>query len=95
MIAGRTKRVVVYTVSLLIAPIPIMPYERGTREFALAVLACGVILSLSSFYVVEGERRLKFRSLLSNKLLATASITLLLGLFMAIGSIVFLFNSET
>jgi hypothetical protein len=67
-----------------------MSYEKGTRDFALAVLACGVILSLSSFYVVDGERRLKARSLLGRKLLATASITLLFGLFMAMGSMVFL-----
>ena len=67
-----------------------MAYEKGTRGFALAVLACGVILSLSSFYVVAGERRLKARSLLGHKLLATASITLLFGLFMAMGSMVFL-----
>jgi hypothetical protein len=90
VISGRAKRVVIYTASLLIAPLPIMPYEKGTRNFALAVLACGVIISMSSFYVVEGERRLKSRSLLNLKLLATASITLLFGLFMSIGSVVFL-----
>ena len=90
MISGRAKRVVIYTASLLLAPIPIMPFEKGTRDFALAVLACGVIISMSSFYVVEGERRLKSRSLLNLKLLATASITLLFGLLMSIGSIVFL-----
>jgi hypothetical protein len=90
VISGRGKRVVIYTASLLIAPLPIIPFEKGTRDFALAVLACGAIISMSSLYVVEGERRLKSRSLLGHKLLATASITLLFGLFMAIGSVVFL-----
>jgi hypothetical protein len=90
VISGRAKRVVIYTASLLIAPTPIMAYEKGTRDFALAVLACGVIFSVSSLYVVGGERRLKSRSLLNLKLLATASITFLFGLFMAIGSMVFL-----
>ena len=90
MISGRAKRVVVYTISLLIGPIPIMAFEKGTRNFVLAVLACGLIVSLSSFYVVVGERRLTSRSLLGRKLLAAASITLLFALFMAIGSIVFL-----
>ena len=90
MISGRAKRVMVYTTTLLTAPMPIMPFEKGTREFALAVIACGVFLSLSSFYVVEGERRLKSRSLLGMKLLAAATITLLFGLSMTVGSIVYL-----
>ena len=72
---------------------PIMPFEKGTREFALAVIACGVVLSLSSFYVVEGELRLKSRSLLGMKLLITATITLLFGLSMTVGSIVYLIRS--
>ena len=90
MLSGRAKRVLVYTVSLLTAPMPIMPFEKGTREFALAVMACGVVLSLSSFYVVAGEMRLKSRSLLGVKLLTTATITLLFGLSIAIGSMVYL-----
>ena len=90
MISGRAKRVMLYTASLLTAPMPVMPFEKGTREFALAVIACGVLLSLSSFYVVEGEIRLKSRSLLGVKLLTTATITLLFGLSMIVGSIVYL-----
>ena len=79
-----------YTTSLLTAPVPIMPFEKGTREFALAVIACGVLLSLSSFYVVKGEIRLKPRSLLGAKLLAAAAITLLFGLSMTVGATVYL-----
>jgi len=80
----------VYTASLLIAPLPVMPYEKGSREFALAVMACGVILALASFYVVQGEMRLPLRGLLGNKLLASATITLLFGLAMIVGSIIYL-----
>ena len=80
MISGRAQRVLVYTASLLIAPMPVMPYAKGTREYALAVMACGGILALSSFYVVRGESGIKPRSLLGNKLLATSLITLLFGL---------------
>jgi hypothetical protein len=88
--SGRAKRVLVYTASLLIAPMPVMPYEKGTREFALAVMACGAILALASFYVVQGEMSLKARGLLGNKLLASSLITLLFGLSMFVGSIVYL-----
>lgn len=69
---------------------PIMPFEKGTREFALAVVACGVVLSLSSFYVVSGEKRLQSRSLLGKKLLAAATMTLLFGLSMTVGAIIYL-----
>ncbi len=41
--------------------------RKGTREFALAALACGIILTLSSFYVVQGEMRLRARGLLGYK----------------------------
>lgn len=88
MISGRTKRVLIYTASLLTAPMPVMPFEKGTREFALATIACGAILSLSSFYVLRGE--IKSRSLLGMKLFACSLITLLFGMAMLLGSIVYL-----
>jgi hypothetical protein len=87
--SGRGKRVLVYTASLLIAPMPIMPFVKGTREYVLAVVACGAILSLSSFYVVKGEMKLKSRSLVGNKLLATAIITLLFGASLLVGSLIY------
>lgn len=90
MLSGRAKRVLVYTASLLLAPMPVMPFEKGTREYALGVMACGTILSFASFYVVRGELRLRARGLLGNKLLAASLITLLFGLFMLLGSIVYL-----
>ena len=86
MISGRTKRVLVYTASLLLAPLPVMPYVRGTREYTVAV--CGSNLTLSSLYVVRGEARLKARSLLGNKLLAASLITSVFGMLMLLGSIV-------
>lgn len=90
MISGRAKRVIVYTASLLIAPIPLIPFEKGTRQFALVLIGCGAILSLSSVYVVRGEKKLQYRGLLGMKLLATATITLLFGLSMIVGAIIYL-----
>lgn len=69
---------------------PVMPYERGTREFALALIACGALLSLASFYVARGELKIKHRPLLGNKLLAASIITLLFGVSMLVGSILYL-----
>ena len=89
MISGRAKRVLVYTAALLIAPLPVMPYEKGTREFLLAIMACSIILILSSFYAARGEMRLKARSLVGNKLLAASLITLLFGMLMLVAAIVY------
>jgi heme/copper-type cytochrome/quinol oxidase subunit 3 len=90
VLSGRAGRVLVYTASLLTAPMPVMPYVRGTREYAWAVMACGAILTLSSFYVVRGEMRVKHRGLLGNKLLAASLITMLFGVLMVAGAIVYL-----
>jgi heme O synthase-like polyprenyltransferase len=90
VIAGRTKRVLVYTASLLMAPLPIMPYEKGTRGYVLAIMMCGVVWAVSSFYVMRGEARLKHRSLVGNKLLAASVITLLFATLMLVGAIVYL-----
>lgn len=65
-----------------------MPYEKGTCEFALAIMACGAIVTLSSFYVARGEIKIKPRPLVGNKLLASSLITLLLGVAMLVFSIV-------
>jgi hypothetical protein len=77
--SGRARRVIIYTAALLLAPMPVMPFVKGTREFALAVLACGVILSAGSFYAARGEWRVRPRSLLGNKLLAASAITWVFG----------------
>jgi predicted MFS family arabinose efflux permease len=92
--SGRRKRVLIYTASLLVAPLPLMPYVKGTHEFALALLACGAILSLSSFYVARGELKLKARGLLGNKLVASSLITLLFGIGILVGAIIYLVRSE-
>ena len=94
MPSGRGKRVIVYTAALLLAPLPVMPFERGTREFALAVLACGTALGLASFYVARGEARLKARPLVGTKMLAASVITLLFGALLVIGSVVFLVKAR-
>ena len=93
MPSGRGKRVIVYTAALLVAPLPAMPFERGTREFALAVLAWGAALGLASFYVARGEARLRARPLVGTKMLIASVITLLLGALMVVGSVVFLARS--
>lgn len=92
--SGRAKRVLVYTASLLIAPLPVMPYAKGTREYALALIVCGAILSLSSFYVARGELKLEARGLLGNKLAASSLITLLFGLGILFGAIIYLVRPE-
>ena len=88
--SSRGKRVLVYTISLLTAPLPLMPYVPGTREFALALIPCGAVLSLSSLYVLRGEMKLKAHSLLGYKLLATSLITFIFGVSLLIGAIVYL-----
>jgi hypothetical protein len=88
--SSRARRVLVYTTTLLLAPLPVMPYAKGTREFALALAACGAALTLSSLYLARGEWRLEHRGLLGHKLLAASLITLLFGLGMFVGSIVYL-----
>lgn len=93
MPSGRGKRVLVYTAALLVAPVPVMPFERGTREFALVVLACGAVLGLASFYVARGEARLKARSLLGKKMLAASVITLLFGALLVVWSVASLARS--
>ena len=88
--SNRGKRVLVYTAALLIAPLPVIPFVPGTREFAFALIICGTILSLSSIYVARGEMRGSGRDLLGNKLIATSLITLVFGLSMFVGAIVYL-----
>jgi heme/copper-type cytochrome/quinol oxidase subunit 3 len=94
VISGRAKRVIVYTAALLIAPMPVMPYERGTREYVPAIMVCSIILILSSFYVARGEMKLTSRSLVGNKLLAASLITLLFGILMLLGASVYLVESK-
>ena len=88
--SNRAKRVLVYTASLLLAPLPVMPFEAGTREFAWSLVPCSIILSLGSFYVARGELRTKARDLLGMKLIATSILTLLFGVAMFVGTLIYL-----
>lgn len=88
--SGRARRVIIYTAALLLAPTPVMPFVKGTREFALGVLACGVILSAGSFYAARGEWRVRPRSLVGDKLLAASALTWLFGVGLAAWSLVWL-----
>jgi len=90
VISNRGRRVLVYTAALLLAPLPLMPFAQGTREFGWAVAACGVLLTAASYYVARGEWRLGHRGLLGNKLLAASLITLLFGMALLAGSVVYL-----
>jgi hypothetical protein len=67
-----------------------MPFEKGTREFALSLVACGLVLALGSFYVLRGELRGRPLGLLGQKLVATSSILLLFGASLFVGSIIYL-----
>lgn len=89
-ISDRGRRVLVYTAALLLAPLPVMPFEKGTREFAWAVAACGAALAAASYYAARGEWRLRHRGLPGNKLLAASLITLAFGLALLAGSFVYL-----
>ena len=89
-ISDRGRRVLVYASALLLAPLPVMPFAKGTDEFAWGVGACGAALAAASYYVARGEWRLRRRGLLGNKLLAASLITLAFGLALAAGSFVYL-----
>lgn len=90
MMSGRSRRVLVYTCALLCAPMPVMPYVRGTRGFAFSLIACGAILAAASYYVIRGESRGRGRDLLGYKLLASSLITFVFGMALFVGAIVYL-----
>lgn len=87
----RAKRILVYTVALLAVPLPVIPFERGTPEFALTLVPCGLFIAAASFYVLRGELQLRSHGLLSLKLIVTTLITLAFGLALATGSVVYIF----
>lgn len=88
--SGRARRVIVYTATLLCAPVPLMPFEKGTREFAVALLVCGAALSGGSFYAARGEWRERFRPLVGTKILVSSVITLLVGVSLVAGALAYL-----
>ena len=71
----RTRRMLVYTLALLMGFIPMMPFERGTRAFALAGLVSGAIIAAAGIYVIRGERDARWRPMWARKLLAAAWVT--------------------
>jgi hypothetical protein len=90
VISDRARRVIIYTASLLLAPLPAMPFVRGTPEYAFGLLAWGAILIPASLYVVRGELKLKARGRVGMRLLAASLLTLVLGVLLCVGSIVYL-----
>jgi hypothetical protein len=89
--SGRAKRILVYTVGLLVAPLPVMPFEKGTPAFALSLVPCGLFIVAASVYVLRGELEFRSRGLLGLKLIAATLITLAFGAALAVGSVVYLF----
>ncbi len=90
MLNERTKRVLVYTASLLVAPLPLMPYDKGTRAFTLALVVCSTILMLSSYYVVHRELPLKHRPLFATKMLVAAFFTLVFAIALLVAALIHL-----
>ena len=88
--SGRGKRVLVYTAALLLSPLPVMPFERGTREFALSLVACGAALALGSFYALRGELMGGPLGPLGMKIAAASALTLLFGASLVAGSVIYL-----
>ena len=81
----------VYTVALLAAPLPLMPFEKNTRAFALALAACALVLTLASFYLLRGELRGRPLGPLGTRLATVSGVTLLCGAALLAGSVVYLF----
>lgn len=92
--SGRGRRVLVYTVSLLAAPLPVMPWAKGTAEFAASLAPCGLVLALGSLYVLRGELRLSARGLPGSRLVAASCVTLLFGASLLVGSAVHLLRAR-
>lgn len=88
--SSRGKHVLVYTLAILLSPLPVIPFVPGTREFALSLLPCGVILLFGSLYVLAGEFKRASRDLLGYKLLASSTITSAFALGLIVGSMVYL-----
>jgi hypothetical protein len=71
----RPKRVLVYTLALLLAPVPLMPFEPGSRPFVLTLFPSMSVLVLAGVYVIRGELPAKGRPLYATKLLIAATMT--------------------
>ena len=65
----------VYTAALLVGFMPMMPFERGTREFGLAALATCAIIGGAGLFVIRGERDAYWRPMWAQKMLAAAWVT--------------------
>ena len=75
LVQPRTRRMIAYTSSLLAGFLPLMPFEPGTREFWLAMLASCAIFIAGGLYVIRGERDAYWRPMWAQKMLAAAWVT--------------------
>jgi len=90
------KRVLIYTLSLLVAPMFLMPFEPRTPAFAAAAIPCSGVLFLGSHYVVRAYAPLRWSSFIGNRLLIAAYMTRIFAVGIAIFAVIFLAsrNSE-
>jgi hypothetical protein len=89
-VTAASRRVLVYTLTLLVSPMPAMPFVRGTRPFVLSLLACALMLMAGSYYAVRGEFGRRGRPLYATKMLIAAVMTLTFGAGIFVGSLVWL-----
>ena len=69
----------VYTLTLLISPMPLMPFSSRSPEYPWALLTTSVLLVAGSAFVVRGEWG-RPRPLYATKMLIAAVMTLALGI---------------
>lgn len=84
---ARSRRVLAYTLTILIAPLPLMPFEPGTRPFVLVLLPSMAAIILAGLYVIRGEWPAPGRPLYATKLLIAATMTLVAALAVLAGAV--------
>jgi hypothetical protein len=75
IVQRRTRRMAAYSVSLAAGFLPLMPFERASREFHVALLASCAIFIAGGLCVIRGERDATRRPMWALKLLAAAWVT--------------------
>ena len=83
----------VYTLTLLLGFLPLMPFEPRTREFELALLAACAIFIAGGVYVIRGEAGEKARPLWALKMLVAAALTTFAAIVVLVFDLVTLFRA--
>jgi hypothetical protein len=92
--SGRAKRVLFYTFALLASPVIAIPWKKGTPAFAVSLVLSGLFITAASFYVLRDELKPETRGLLGAKLVAATLITLVFGVGLVVGSVVYLIGGR-